>query len=120
MYPFPFDSWGDLLGLFVGDFLILLNGHPDAEAVKEDAAADNKPKLLKLPEAHFTLIEDYDLDDAPPMTKAYYRDAIQCCLEIILSDLIFHNSDPCSSLTQIKIRNRLKHGNCCHEISRHH
>ena len=44
----------------------------DAEAIKEEASAE-KPKPLKLPEAHFTLLEDYDLDDAPPMTKAYYR-----------------------------------------------
>ena len=30
-------------------------------------------KMLKLPEAHYVEIDDYDIDDAPPMPTSYYR-----------------------------------------------
>lgn len=30
-------------------------------------------KLLKLPEAHFVEIDDYEIDDAPPLPSSYYR-----------------------------------------------
>ncbi len=42
----------------------------DAEAAREEA---ERQKPLKLPEAHFCVIDDYDVEDAPPLTKAYYR-----------------------------------------------
>ena len=35
--------------------------------------AENEKKPLKLPEAHFVEIDDYDIPDAPPMPDAYYR-----------------------------------------------
>ena len=35
--------------------------------------AENEKKILKLPEAHFVEIDDYDIPDAPPMGDAYYR-----------------------------------------------
>lgn len=46
---------------------------------KPDPTPTQKPelegekKLLKLPEAHFVEIDDYDIPDAPPMPDAYYR-----------------------------------------------
>lgn len=43
-----------------------------AESQKADGAEPEK-KLLKLPEAHFVEIDDYDIGDAPPMPDAYYR-----------------------------------------------
>lgn len=36
------------------------------------AGAEGK-KMLKLPEAHYKEIEDYDIDDAPVMPASYYR-----------------------------------------------
>ena len=43
-----------------------------AEAQKrEESELDKKP--LKLPEAHFVEIDDYDIEDAPPMPTSYYR-----------------------------------------------
>ena len=43
---------------------------PDPTPAQEPEA-EKKP--LKLPEAHFHEIEDYDIPDAPPMGDAYYR-----------------------------------------------
>jgi bromodomain and PHD finger-containing protein 1 len=44
----------------------------DAEAAKmDDSMSEKKP--LKLPEAHYSIIDDYDIEDAAPLTKAYYR-----------------------------------------------
>ena len=41
-------------------------------AVADGGGTEGK-KMLKLPEAHYKEIDDYDIDDAPPMTAAYYR-----------------------------------------------
>jgi bromodomain and PHD finger-containing protein 1 len=47
---------------------------PDAAAeAKRTEGADNDRKILKLPEAHFVEIEDYDIEDAPPMPTSYFR-----------------------------------------------
>ena len=51
---------------------------PIAEAKKkgliantDEGEVDKKP--LKLPEAHYVEIDDYDIPDAPPMPTSYYR-----------------------------------------------
>lgn len=41
------------------------------KANKNDNEVDKKP--LKLPEAHYKEIDDYDIPDAPPMKDTYYR-----------------------------------------------
>ena len=38
---------------------------------KDEGEVDKKP--LKLPEAHFAEIDDYDIPDAPPRSSSYYR-----------------------------------------------
>ena len=38
---------------------------------KENREAEKR--ILKLPEAHFTVIDDYNIGDAPPMPDSYYR-----------------------------------------------
>jgi len=37
-----------------------------------EASTENK-KMLKLPEAQFKEVDDYEIEDAPPMPLAYYR-----------------------------------------------
>ena len=43
-------------------------GGPDGGGTGSDGK-----KMLKLPEAHYVEIADYEVDDAPPMTASYYR-----------------------------------------------
>ncbi len=42
-------------------------------ANSENREMGNEKKPLKLPEAHFSPIEDYVIEDAPPMPTSYYR-----------------------------------------------
>lgn len=46
------------------------NSKDDAPGQERDGA-DKKP--LKLPEASYWVIDDYDISDAPPRPSAYYR-----------------------------------------------
>jgi len=48
---------------------------PPAEAEREaqEGREGVEKKMLKLPEAHFSEIDDYDIEDAPPMPSSYYR-----------------------------------------------
>ena len=45
-----------------------------------DAGGSDGKKMLKLPEAHYVEIDDYDIDDAPPMPTSYYRLKCFVCL----------------------------------------
>ncbi len=48
-------------------------GQDKAALGEEGAGAGEKQKMIKLPEAQFKEIEDYDVEDAPPMPSSYYR-----------------------------------------------
>ena len=52
---------------------------------------------------------------APPAD----RDAIQCCCEIHVSDMIFHHCVLFRSLAHFNIWSNFKRWHCCREISRH-
>lgn len=64
----------------------------EAESAAEQSKkgeGDNEKKPLKLPEAHFVEIDDYDIGDAPPQTDAYYR-FIEKSAEEMVSVYIIH------------------------------
>ena len=44
-----------------------------AEESKKADGADNEKKPLKLPEASYTEIDDYDITDAPKRSSTYFR-----------------------------------------------
>ena len=46
---------------------------PDPSAEASNSEAPDDKKRIKLPEASYVEIEDYDIEDAPPMPSAYYR-----------------------------------------------
>lgn len=48
--------------------------------------SENEKKPLKLPEAHYAEIDDYDIEDAPPMPNSYYR-FIEKSAEEMVNDL---------------------------------
>ncbi len=50
---------------------------PENESCGQQDKDGEKTKLLKLPEAHFTEVEDYKVEDAPPLPDSYYRSVSQ-------------------------------------------
>ena len=56
-----------------------------AEESKKADGADNEKKPLKLPEASYTEIDDYDITDAPKRSSTYFRFIEKSAEELVIT-----------------------------------
>ena len=54
---------------------------PASDAVTPNPENQEEKKMIKLPEAQFTEIDDYEIEDAPKMSSSYYRFIEKSCEE---------------------------------------